>query len=95
MFIALYIKRCALQRSAMCFEAFSLHSAPDGAEHIREVEAINMLLLRSKSFRLNEDNCSCKATLTRGFSPNKCIQIVFHIDFRILAAMKADVIVGS
>ena len=31
MFIALRLNSYALQRSAMCFAAFSLHSAPDGA----------------------------------------------------------------
>ena len=37
MFIALRINSYALQRSAMCFSAFSLHAAPDGAGYIREL----------------------------------------------------------
>jgi len=31
MFIALFDDGCALQRSAMCFSAINLHSAPAGA----------------------------------------------------------------
>jgi len=51
MFIALTANECALQRSAMCFGAFSLHAAPDGAGYISNMGAINMVLLRSKNLR--------------------------------------------
>ena len=53
MFIALPSHSFALQRSAMCFSGFSLHAAPDGAGYVRNLGAINMLLLRSKSFGTN------------------------------------------
>ena len=53
MFIALPSHSFALQRSAMCFSGFSLHAAPDGAGYVRNLEAINMLLPRSKSFGIN------------------------------------------
>ena len=51
MFIALDANSCALQRSAMCFGPFRLHSAPDGAGMNGRLRAINMVLLRSKTHR--------------------------------------------
>ena len=50
MFIALCtFASYALQRSAMCFGRFNLHSAPDGAGKSGILRAINILLLRSKN----------------------------------------------
>ena len=38
---------------APCGVAISLHAAPNGAGYVRKLGAINMLLLRSKSFGTN------------------------------------------
>ena len=76
MFIALPSHSFALQRSAMCFSGFRLHAAPDGAGYVRNLGAINMLLLRSKSFGTNwsksfgtnSDDFSCKSPPDRNWN---------------------------
>ena len=60
MFIALTPLRAMRSSGAQCAVDTHLHAAPDGAGIAKGPSAINMLLLRSKIFDINDDDFSCR-----------------------------------